>query len=414
MSCGGPQTLGHKPQQGNSQMDTDNPDLKMLLRTIREFVDEEVLPLESLLLNHDYDALTTRLEEKRKKARSLGLWLPQIPEEYGGMGLTLFEHGHVSEILGRSPLGHYVFNCQAPDAGNMEVLVEHGTPEQKQTYLIPLLAGEIRSCFSMTEPENPGSNPTWMSTAAIKDGNDYVITGHKWFTTAADGAAFAIVMAITNPEASKYKRASQIIVPADRPGFRLVRRTSVMGERGAGWASHCEIMYDAVRVPQSNRLGAEGDGFTIAQERLGPGRIHHCMRWIGICERAFDMMCRHAVRREVAPGRTLADQQTIQNWIADSRAEINAARLMVLDTARKIDEAGQYEARDEIGLIKFFVAGVLQRVLDRALQTHGALGMTDETPLAFWYRHERAARIYDGPDEVHRRSVARRILKRYG
>lgn len=395
-------------------MNRRSAELTMLLGTIRAFVEEEVVPLEPLLLNHDYQKLATKLDEKRDKARSLGLWLPQISEEYGGMGLTLVEHGHVSEILGRSPLGHYVFNCQAPDAGNMEVLIEHGTPEQKETYLMPLLAGEIRSCFSMTEPENPGSNPTWMSTAAKKDGDDYVVSGHKWFTTAADGAAFAIVMAITNPSAPKYKRASQIIVPTDRPGFRLVRKTSVMGERGAGWASHCEIMYDDVRVPQSNRLGAEGDGFAIAQERLGPGRIHHCMRWIGICERAFDMMCQHAVRREVAPGRPLADQQTIQNWVADSRAEISAARLMVLDAARKIDEEGQYEAREEIGLIKFFVAGVLQRVLDRALQAHGALGMTDETPLAFWYRHERAARIYDGPDEVHRRSVARRILQRYG
>jgi alkylation response protein AidB-like acyl-CoA dehydrogenase len=385
----------------------------MILAAIREFVEEEVIPLEPLLLNHEYDALAARLDDTRARARSLGLWLPQIPEEYGGMGLSLADHGLVSELLGRSPLGHYVFNCQAPDAGNMEILIEHGTPEQKERYLMPLLGGEIRSCFSMTEPENPGSNPTWMSTTAIKEGDDYVITGHKWFTTAAEGAAFAIVMAITNPEAPKHQRASQIIVPTATPGFRLVRKTSVMGERGAGWASHCEIMYDDVRVPQSNRLGAEGAGFLIAQERLGPGRIHHCMRWIGICERAFDIMCDYAVRREVAPGQPLAEQQTIQNWVADSRAEINAARLMVLDAARKIDDRGQAATREEIALIKFFVAGVLQRVLDRALQTLGALGMTDETPIAFWYRHERAARIYDGPDEVHRRSVARRILQRY-
>lgn len=394
-------------------MSTPEAEISMLLGAIREFVQEEIVPLEPLLFNHEYDALYARLEEKRVKARTSGFWLPQISEKYGGMGLSLVEYGHVGELLGRSPLGHYVFNCQAPDAGNMEVLIDYGTPEQKETYLLPLLEGEIRSCFSMTEPENPGSNPTWMSTTAAKDGHDYVITGHKWFTTAAEGAAFAIVMAVTNPDAPEYKRASQIIVPSSTPGFRLVRKTSVMGERGAGWASHCEIMYDGVRVPQSNRLGAEGEGFVIAQERLGPGRIHHCMRWIGICERAFDMMCRHALRREVAPGRALAEQQTIQNWIADSRAEINAARLMVLDAARKIDSEGHYAARDEISLIKFYVAGVLQRVLDRALQTHGAFGMTDETPLAFWYRHERAARIYDGPDEVHRRSVARRILRRY-
>ena len=388
-------------------------ELTKTLATIREFVEKEIIPLEPLLLNHEYDMLMERLAEKRRTAKSLGFWLPQIPREYGGMGLTLFEHGQVSEILGRSLLGHYAVNCQAPDAGNMEILIEHGTLEQKEKYLMPLLAGEVRSCFSMTEPENPGSNPTWMSTTAVKDGDEYVINGHKWFSSGADGAAFAIVMAITDPQAEKHKRASQIIVPTDTRGFLLVRKTSVMGERGAGWMSHCEIMYDGVRVPQSSLLGPQGAGFMIAQERLGPGRIHHCMRWIGICERSFDLMCEQAVRREVAPGHPLAEQQTIQNWVAESRAEINAARLMVLDTARKIDEKGQYAAREEVGLIKFFVADVLQRVLDRALQTHGALGMTDETPIAFWFRHERAARIYDGPDEVHKRSVAQRILQKY-
>ncbi|GAB4537708.1 MAG: acyl-CoA dehydrogenase [Anaerolineales bacterium] len=390
-----------------------SPELRKVLSTIREFIEKEIIPLEPLFLNHEYEALKPQLNEKRKTAKALGFWLPQIPQEYGGMGLSLVEHGMVSEILGRSILGHYVLNCQAPDAGNMEILIEHGTPEQKEKYLMSLLAGEIRSCFSMTEPENPGSNPTWMSTTAVKDGADYIINGNKWFSTGADGAAFAILMAITNPQAEKYQRASQIIVPTDTPGFHLVRKTSVMGERGAGWASHCEIACQNVRVPQSNRLGPEGSGFTIAQERLGPGRIHHCMRWIGICERAFDLMCAHASQREIAPGHPLAEQQTIQNWIAESRAEINAARLMVLDAAYKIDQQGQYAAREEVGLIKFYVAGVLQRVLDRALQTHGAMGMTDETPIAYWFRHERAARIYDGPDEVHKRSVARHILKRY-
>ena len=247
----------------------------------------------------------------------------------------------------------------------------------------------------------------------MADGDDYVINGHKWFTSAAEGAAFAIVMAITNPQAERHSRASQIIVPLDAPGVELVRNISVMGEVGSGWASHAELRYTNVRVPQANLLGPEGQGFAIAQERLGPGRIHHCMRWLGICERALDLMCRYAVHRELAPGRVLADQQTIQNWVAESRAEINAARLMVLDAARQIDVRGQYAARDEVSLIKFYVAGVLQRVLDRALQTHGGLGMTDDTPLAYWYRHERAARIYDGADEVHKASVARRILRGY-
>jgi alkylation response protein AidB-like acyl-CoA dehydrogenase len=397
----------------DARMETSPSEMQKTLATIREFIEKEVIPLEPLLLNQEYEDLMMKLVEKRAEAKSLGFWLPQIPREYGGMGLSLYQHGQVSEILGRSLLGHYVLNCQAPDAGNMEILVEHATPEQKEKYLMPLLAGEIRSCFSMTEPQNPGSNPAWMSTTAVKDGDDYVISGDKWFSTGAEGAAFAIVMAITDPQADKYLRASQIIVPAGTPGFHLVRKTSVMGERGAGWASHGEISFDGVRVPQSNLLGPQGAGFMIAQQRLGPGRIHHCMRWIGICERAFDLMCEQAVRRQVSPGHTLAEQQTIQNWVAESRAEINAARLMVLDTARIIDEEGQYAARVEVSLIKFHVAGVLQRVLDRALQAHGALGMTDETPIAFWYRHERAARIYDGPDEVHKRAAARHILQKY-
>jgi len=389
-------------------------ELKQVLNTIQEFVDAEIIPLEPLFLAHKFDELQPRLQAVRATARGLGLWLPQIPEAYGGMGLSLVEFGHVSEQLGRSLLGHYVFNCQAPDAGNMEILIAHGTETQQEKFLHPLLRGEIHSCFAMTEPENPGSNPTWMSTTAVKEGDSYIIDGHKWFTTAADRAAFAIVMAVTDSHAPKHRRASQIIVPTDTPGFHFLRNIAVMGETGDGLASHAEIRYDECRVPQEYLLGAEGAGFAIAQERLGPGRIHHCMRWIGICERAYDLMCRYAVLRQVAPGRTLAQQQTIQNWVAELRAEINASRLLVLHAAHKIDREGSYAARDDISLIKFYVANVLQRVLDLAIQTHGALGMTDELPLAYWYRHERAARIYDGPDEVHKRAVARRIFQRYG
>lgn len=390
-----------------------SPEFNKNLATIREFVREELFPLEKEFLADGFKALEPKLQQKRQKVKGLGLWLPQVPQEYGGMGLTLFEHGLVSQELGQTPIGHYVFNCQAPDAGNMEILLEHGTPEQKEEYLMPLLRGEIRSCFSMTEPEHAGSNPTMMSTTAVREGDSYIIDGHKWFTSSADGAAFAVVMAITNPEAGRHARASQIIVPLDTPGFTLVRNISVMGEPGDGWASHGEVRYEEVRVPQTNLLGKEGAGFAIAQERLGPGRIHHCMRWLGICERAFELMCRYALKREVAPGRPLAGQQTIQNWVAESRAEINAARLMVLATAKRIDDEGQYAARDDISLIKFHVAGVLQTVLDRALQVHGGLGMTDMTPIAYWFRHERAARIYDGPDEVHKWSVARRIFAKY-
>jgi len=386
---------------------------KMILETIRAFVGDELYPLEEEFLIHGIRPLLSTLQEKREKAKQLGYWLPQIPKEYGGMGFSLVEHGYMSEILGGSPLGHYVLNCQAPDAGNMEILIEFGTQKQKDEYLTPLLEGETRSCFAMTEPDYPGSNPTWMSTSAVKDGDHYVINGNKWFTSAADGATFAILMAVTNPDADKHLRASQIIVPMGTPGFEVVRNTPVMGEPGEGYGSHSELQFIDCRVPIENRLGEQGAGFVIAQQRLGPGRIHHCMRWIGICERAFDLMCSHAVQREVAPGVTLASQGTIENWVAESRAEINAARLIVLDAAHKIDQEGTHAARDEISLIKFYVAKVLQQVLDRAIQTHGAMGVTDYTPLAFWYRHERAARIYDGPDEVHKRSVARRIFRRY-
>lgn len=266
----------------------------------------------------------------------------------------------------------------------------------------------------MTEPDRPGSNPTWMETRAVREGDDYVIDGRKWFTTAAEGARFAIVMAVTNPDAPPHARASQIIVPTDTPGFRILRNVSVMGHAGSDWDSHAEIEYRGCRVPVANRLGPEGAGFLIAQERLGPGRIHHCMRWLGLCERAYDLMCARAAKREAAPQKPLGTRQIVQEWIADSRAEIDAARLMVLHAAWKIDTAGVHAAREEISCIKFYVAGVLGRVVDRAIQVHGALGLTDDTPLAMIYRAERAARIYDGPDEVHKVVVARQALRKWG
>jgi alkylation response protein AidB-like acyl-CoA dehydrogenase len=272
----------------------------------------------------------------------------------------------------------------------------------------------VRSSFTMTEPENPGSNPTWLSTTARLEHDTWVIRGHKWFTTGFEGCAFTICMAVTEPEADPHTRASMIIVPADTPGLTHVGNLSIMGHRGGDWASHGEVMFHDARVPEENLLGARGMGFVIAQHRLGPGRIHHCMRWIGICERALDILCRHAATRELAPGRPLGTRQIVQQWIAESRAEIHGARLMVLHAAWRIENEGPYAAREEISLIKFTVARTLQRVLDRALQTLGGLGMTDDTPLAFWYAHERAARIYDGADEVHIESVAKRILRGYG
>ena len=388
--------------------------IQTVLDMINEFVDKELVPIEPEFMNKDFSTLITLLEEKREMVRQMELWGPNHPTELGGMGLSMLEHGLVSEALGRSPLGHYVFGCQAPDAGNIEILHLHGTEEQKERYLKPLAAGKIRSCFSMTEVDLAGSNPVMMDTTAVKDGDDYVINGHKWYTTAADGSKFAIVMAVTNPEAPPYLRASMIIVPTDTPGFNLVRNIPVMGHEGDDYASHGEILYQNCRVPQKNLLGKEGMGFVIAQERLGPGRIHHCMRWLGICKRSFDLMCRRASERIISPdGKTLATRQMVQQWVADSAAEIQAARLMTLYAAWRIDTVGPKEARDDVSMIKYVVANTMQRVIDRALQVHGGLGMTDDTIIAYFFRHERGARIYDGADEVHKSSLARRMLKRY-
>ena len=385
-----------------------------LIAQIWDVMRDEVYPLEARMQG-GFRELLPALQAVRQKVKARGLWAPHLPVAHGGLGLALPEFARVSEVLGHSPLGHYAFNCQAPDIGNMELLLSHGSAEQQARYMRPLMDGAIRSCFAMTEPENPGSNPVLLSTTARTEGDDYIIDGHKWFTSGADGAAFAIVMAVTEPDAaSRHRRASQIIVPADTPGFDIVRNISVMGETGADWLSHAEVRFDGCRVPQSNRIGGAGDGFALAQLRLGPGRIHHCMRWIGICERAFDLLCRRAATRELAPGKPLGTRQAIQHWIAEDRAAINAARLLVLDAAHKMEAAGAQAARLDVSIIKFYVADVLGRVLDHAIQVHGALGITDDTPLAFWYRHERGARIYDGADEVHKTVVAREVLKGYG
>jgi alkylation response protein AidB-like acyl-CoA dehydrogenase len=395
-------------------MDFDPPEaIRPLLDKIERFIVDVVMPAEAEVLERGFGAAAPLLAELRGKCKAAGMWAPQAPKDIGGLGLNLVEHGLVSEKLGRSPLGHYVFGAQAPDAGNMEILHKFGSAEQKARWLEPLARGDIRSCFSMTEPENPGSNPTMLSCTARKDGDHYVIDGHKWFTSSADGAAFAIVMAVTNPEASQHARASMIIVPTDTPGFDRVRNIKIMGDAGEAWASHAEIWYRNVRVPVANRLGAEGAGFSIAQERLGPGRIHHCMRWIGICERVFDQTCRHISKRQIADDKTLASRQIAQAWVAEARAEINASRLMVLHAAWTIEHKGFQMAREEVSLIKFYVADVMMRLVDRAIQLHGALGITSDTVLAHYYVHERGARIYDGPDEVHKMVVAKRILGKY-
>jgi acyl-CoA dehydrogenase len=389
-------------------------EMSTILQMVTAFMDDEVIPLEGEMLHGDAATLEALVSTAQVRVREMGLWAPNHPVEFGGLGLGMLDHGLLSEALGRSPLGHLVFGTQAPDSGNIEILHAHATDEQRERFLRPLVEGQIRSCFSMTEPETAGSNPVLLATTAVKDKNDYVINGQKWFTSSADGADFAILMAVTDPDAPPHQRASMILVPTATPGFNLVRNVSVMGHVGSGHASHAEVIYQNCRVPQSNVLGLEGAGFSIAQERLGPGRIHHCMRWLGIASRSFDMMCARANERVVSlDGETLADRQIIQHWVAELDSEIRGARLQTLHAAWMIDRHGAKVARDEISAIKFSVANTMLKAVDTAIQVHGALGVTDDTVLSYWYRHERAARIYDGADEVHKTSLGRRILRRH-
>jgi acyl-CoA dehydrogenase len=381
-------------------------EIQELRERYRAFMEEHVYPKERGLHADDAELIWSL----QAAAKEQGLWAPHVPPEAGGTGRGFLAYAHLNEEIGRSTYAQLVFGCQAPDAGNAEILHLFGTDEQKERWLRPLVAGDVRSFFSMTEPEVPGSDPTTLRTTARREGDEWVIDGHKWFSSGADGAAFGIVMAVTDPDAEPHRRASQIVVPADTPGVEIVRPIPVMGHAGRGWSTHCEVWYRGVRVPVENTLGEPGDGFRIAQKRLGPGRIHHVMRWLGQMQRAFELLCSYALERE-AFGSRLADKQTVQNWIADSAAEIHACRLMTLDAAHKIDEGD--EARVEISVIKYYAARALHDVIDRAIQVHGARGLTDETPLAEMYANARAARIYDGPDEVHRMVVSRRILKKF-
>jgi len=374
----------------------------------RAFMEAHVYPNEAALALED-DAAAALMTDLRAKAKAAGLWAPHLPPEAGGTGEGFLYYAHLNEEIGRCVWGQLVFNCQAPDAGNGEILHLFGTDEQKERFLAPLVAGETRSFFSMTEPEVSGADPTGLRTTARLEGDEWVIDGHKWFSSGAEGAGFGIVMAVTETDADRHRRMSQILVPADAPGIEI-EPVPVMGHRGRGWSTHCEVTYSGVRVPASNLLGERGDGFRIAQKRLGPGRIHHVMRWLGQMQRAFELMCSRALERE-AFGGPLAEKQTVQNWIADSAADIQACRLLTLDAAHKIDQGD--EARVEISLVKFFAARVLNEVIDRAIQVHGGLGLTDRTPLAAMWAMARGGRIYDGPDEVHRMVVSRRILKEF-
>ena len=394
-----------------SLFDTDRT--RELRAAAQAFLEREVFAHELAWLREPFANVEPVLRKHKPELRRLGLWNLYHGPEHDGPGLTLPEVARVGEVLGQSPLGLFLVNAQAPDAGNLELLLRYASPELRERYVAPMLAGTLRSCFGMTEPELAGSNPTRLATTARRDGDDYVIDGRKWFTTGADGAALCIVMAVTDPHAGRaHERASMIVVPTDAAGFELVRNIPVMGHTGAGWLSHAEIRLAGVRVPVGNRLGPEHAGFRLAQERLGPGRIHHCMRWIGMAERALGMMVARAARRELADGVTLGEQQMVQAMLAESRAEVEGARLMVLHTAHAIEHRGARAAREQVSLIKFVTAGMLNRVVDRAIQVHGALGVTDDTVLSFFYREERAARIYDGTDETHKASVARAMLRR--
>jgi alkylation response protein AidB-like acyl-CoA dehydrogenase len=385
---------------------TLTPEIREMRKKVRDFMEEHIYPNEPHIWEGGGDA-ESLMKDWQSRTKAMGMWAPHLPAEAGGMGIGFMPYVYINEILGRSPFAPRAFGAQAPDSGNAEILWQFGTEEQKKRWLKPLVEGEIRSCFSMTEPEVAGSDPTLLQTTGVRDGDDWVINGHKWFTSGAIGSSFAIVMCVTDPDAQTYRRMSQIIVPTDTPGFEIVRSVPVMGET---LGNHCEIRYTDVRVPVTNTLGNAGDGFMIAQRRLGPGRIHHCMRWLGQMQRAFDLMCRRALDR-TAFGSPLAHKQTVQNWIADSAAEIQAARLLTLHAAHKIDEGD--EARVEVSLIKFWGSRILIDVIDRAIQVHGALGVSGDTPLESMYRQARAGRIYDGPDEVHRMVVARRVLRAY-
>ena len=391
------------------------PEFQTRLDWMEEFVRREIWPLESVLADLSDDGLRRAIAPLSEEVKARGLWAAHLPPELGGQGFGQVKLGLMHEILGTSLIAPLVFGNQAPDSGNSEILALAGTNDQKEQWLYPLLAGELHSAFSMTEPDTAGSDPTLLRTRAERDGDGWVLNGHKWFSSNASIADFLIVMAVTDPEAHRYQRASMFIVPADTPGVRILRDVATMEHphvEFGRFGGHAEVRYEDVRLGPEALLGAPGAGFLIAQHRLGPGRIHHCMRWLGVSRRAFDMLCERALVR-YAHGSLLAEKDTVRTWIADSAAQMQAARLMTLHAAWKMDREGASAARTDIGMIKFFGAQVLHDVIDRAIQAHGALGYSTDLPLEQMYRFARAARIYDGPDEVHRQSVARQILNGY-
>jgi acyl-CoA dehydrogenase len=388
------------------------PEFEEKLAWMREFVKEELWPLEVITEDADRDTFFRIIQSLQEEVKRRNLWATHLPPELGGQGMGQVKLGLMHEIEGTTMWGPIVFGNNAPDTGNSEVLAHFGTPEQKDKWLYPLLDKKIFSAFSMTEPETAGSDPVDLKTTAVLDGDEWVINGHKWYTSNGLVASILIVMATTDPEAGPYQRSSMFLVPSDTPGVRRVRNVPVMGGDEHWGFGHAEIYYDDVRIPKENIIGQPGQGFLIAQARLGPGRIHHCMRWLGQSRRAYDILCERSLQRH-AFGGPLASKQTVQNWIADSAAEMQAARLMTLHAAWVMDKHGVAAARKEISLIKFYGAKVLHDVIDRAIQVCGGLGYSSDLPLESMYRHARAARLYDGADEVHRQTVSRLILKDY-
>ena len=379
------------------------PELADLRQKMKEFIDGEVMPAEPALMGDDRLAAADKLEELKAEAKRRDLWALGHPAEIGGGGLPFMDFVYLNEIIGRSEWGQMAVGSVSMQDSIMLHL--YASEEQRERWLKPLVAGEIYPSVGLTEPEVAGSDPTQMRTTAVLDGNEWVINGHKWFTSGAQRASFTTVFAKTDPDAeSKYAQFSAIIVPTDNPGYDIVRAVPTMGHTGG---DHCEVYYRDVRVPHDNLLGERGKGFLIAQKRLGPGRIFHCMRWLGQAQRAFELMCKRANER-YAHGSLLREKGEIQRFVAESAAEIQAARLMTIDAAQAMDRGD--EARVEISLIKFWGATMLHNVIDRAIQVHGALGVTSDTPLERMYREARYARLYDGPDEVHRMVVARTLL----
>jgi acyl-CoA dehydrogenase len=390
---------------------------KELQASLLDFMDEHVYPnervyAEQLFSQEDVHAQPPVMEQLKKEARARGLWNLFLPDDEHGAGLSNLDYAPLAEIMGRSPIASEATNCSAPDTGNMEILAEFGTPDQKERWLQPLLEGEIRSCFGMTEPGVASSDPTNLSSTIVEDGDGYVVNGRKWWTSgAADPRCkVCLFLGLSNPDGEKYLQHSLVLIPMDAPGVEVVRTLPVFGyDAGHG---HCEILFEDVRVPQSYLLGREGGGFLIGQARLGPGRIHHCMRAVGMAERALELMCKRAHSR-VAFGIPLSKQGVIRDWIAEARVRIEQARLLTLKAAWMMDTAGKDKARMEISAIKVAGAELATWVIDRAIQVHGGAGVSDDFPLALMYAHARTLHIVDGADEVHKMVIARDELARW-